>query len=99
MKIEARPAHYARQWGCGARSAVARDVGHDGEPDPVEMVRRYGAQTSVLDWRESPRVLGLRKPSGRYGGHRDRAAIAPRLEALTVRRSLPRAPAPIGAGV
>jgi len=26
--------------------------GHQVEPDPVEMVARYGADTSVLDWRD-----------------------------------------------
>jgi hypothetical protein len=28
-----------------------KDCGHQVEPDPVEMVARYGADTSVLDWR------------------------------------------------
>jgi hypothetical protein len=46
------------------------------EPDPAEMAQQYGAGTSVLDWRERARVLGLREPSGRYGGHRDRATVA-----------------------
>jgi hypothetical protein len=26
--------------------------GHQVEPDPAEMATRYGAETSVLDWRE-----------------------------------------------
>jgi hypothetical protein len=25
---------------------------HQAEPDPAEMAQRYGADTSVLDWRE-----------------------------------------------
>jgi hypothetical protein len=29
-----------------------KDCGHQDEPDPVEMAARYGAETSVLDWRE-----------------------------------------------
>ena len=27
---------------------------HQVEPDPAEMATRYGAETSVLDWRERP---------------------------------------------
>jgi hypothetical protein len=26
--------------------------GHQVEPDPAEMARKYGAETSVLDWRD-----------------------------------------------
>jgi DNA-directed RNA polymerase subunit RPC12/RpoP len=29
-----------------------KDCGHQAEPNPVEMVARYGADTSVLDWRD-----------------------------------------------
>jgi hypothetical protein len=29
-----------------------KGCGHQVEPDPVEMAARYGAETSVLDWRE-----------------------------------------------
>jgi hypothetical protein len=37
----------------GLRLSVwCRGCGHQGEPDPAEMAARYGAQTTVLDWRE-----------------------------------------------
>jgi hypothetical protein len=29
-----------------------KDCQHQVEPDPAEMAQRYGADTSVLDWRE-----------------------------------------------
>ena len=29
-----------------------RDCGHQVEPDPAELARRYGADMSVPDWRE-----------------------------------------------
>ena len=29
-----------------------RECQHQVEPDPAEMAARYGAETSVLDWRE-----------------------------------------------
>ena len=29
-----------------------KDCRHQVEPDPAEMAARYGAETSVLDWRE-----------------------------------------------
>jgi hypothetical protein len=29
-----------------------RECHHQAEPDPAEMAARYGAGTSVLDWRE-----------------------------------------------
>jgi hypothetical protein len=29
-----------------------KECQHQAEPDPVEMATRYGAETSVLDWRE-----------------------------------------------
>jgi hypothetical protein len=29
-----------------------RDCGHQVEPDPAEQVERYGAETTVPDWRE-----------------------------------------------
>jgi hypothetical protein len=29
-----------------------RDCRHQVEPDPAEMARRYGPQTTVLDWRK-----------------------------------------------
>jgi hypothetical protein len=29
-----------------------KECGHQVEPDPAEMARRYGAETSVLEWRE-----------------------------------------------
>jgi len=28
-----------------------KDCGHQVEPDPIEQAQRYGADTSVLDWR------------------------------------------------
>ena len=38
----------------------------------AEMAIRYGANTSVLDWRE--RLFSLRRPTGRYCGDRNGAA-------------------------
>ena len=29
-----------------------KTCGHQVEPDPAEMAARYGADTSILDWRE-----------------------------------------------
>jgi Zn finger protein HypA/HybF involved in hydrogenase expression len=29
-----------------------KECGHQVEPDPAEMAARYGAETTVLDWRE-----------------------------------------------
>ena len=50
--------------------------GHQVEPDPAHMARRYGAGTGVLDWRDRLLCSGCGEPSGRYSGHRDRTAIA-----------------------
>ena len=37
----------------GVRLIVwCRKCDHQVEPDPAEMATRYGAETSVLDWRE-----------------------------------------------
>ena len=37
----------------GVRIVVwCKDCQHQVKPDPVEMVRRYGADVSVLDWKE-----------------------------------------------
>src|SRR5215472_7927894 len=50
--------------------------GHQVEPDPVEMAARYGAETSVLDWREKLVFFkcGSRGAPGRNtGGHAIRA--------------------------
>src|SRR5215471_3946863 len=50
--------------------------GHQVEPDPVEMATRYGAETSVLDWREKLVFFkcGSRGAPGRNtGGHAIRA--------------------------
>jgi hypothetical protein len=39
----------------GVRLIVWRkECQHQVEPNPAEMATRYGAQTSVLDWRERP---------------------------------------------
>jgi hypothetical protein len=53
--------------------------GHQVEPDPVEMATRYGAETSVLDWREKLVFFkcGSRGAPGRStGGHAIRALTA-----------------------
>jgi hypothetical protein len=47
--------------------------GHRAEPDPAEIAQRYGAETSVPEWRGSAGVLALRQPQYRHGGDRDRA--------------------------
>jgi hypothetical protein len=31
-----------------------KECRHQVEPDPAKMATRYGAETSVLDWRERP---------------------------------------------
>ena len=37
----------------GVRLIVwCRDCGHQVEPDPAEHARRYGAEVTVLEWRE-----------------------------------------------
>jgi hypothetical protein len=41
------------------------------------MAARYAAETPVLDWRERLVCSALRQPAGRYGGERDRPAVAP----------------------
>ena len=46
---------------------------HQVEPDPAEMAARYGADTSVLDWREKLVCFPLRRTAGRYGRDRDQA--------------------------
>ena len=43
------------------------DCGRQVEPDPAEMVARYGADTSVLDWRD--RLVC--SECGGYGRHRN----------------------------
>src|SRR5215472_14461422 len=53
---------------------------HQVEPDPAEMAARYGADTSVLDWRERTRLFQVRWPRCRFRGDRDGAAIAPPTE-------------------
>ena len=45
------------------------------EPDPAEMAARYGAETSVLDWRE--------RLAGRYGRDRNQAVISENFEAAS----------------
>jgi hypothetical protein len=53
-EITTRPADDARQ--CGEREGRlivwCKACGHQVEPDPAEMVDRYGADTPVLDWRD-----------------------------------------------
>ena len=46
--------------------ACARQV----EPDPGEMAARYGADTSVLEWRQRLVCSALRKPKGRCSSQR-----------------------------
>jgi len=36
-----------------------RKCQHRVEPDPAEMAARYGAETTVLDWREPARLFSL----------------------------------------
>jgi Zn finger protein HypA/HybF involved in hydrogenase expression len=39
--------------GAGVRLVIwCRDCNHQVEPDPAEMAARYGAETTVIDWRE-----------------------------------------------
>jgi hypothetical protein len=45
-----------------------RGCGHQVEPNPAELVQRYGADTPVLDWRER---LVCSKCGGRFRGERD----------------------------
>jgi hypothetical protein len=52
------PAH-RRRWapprcGRGALIVWCKDCGHQVEPEPAKMAARYGAETTVLDWRERP---------------------------------------------
>jgi hypothetical protein len=57
----------------GVRLIVwCKECRHQVEPDPAKMAARYGAETSVLDWRE--RLVCFR-PAGRYGGDRNEAMI------------------------
>ena len=52
----------------GVRLIVwCRDCGHQVEPDPAKHARRYGAEMTVLEWREELGVLPLSEPQGRYG--------------------------------
>jgi hypothetical protein len=55
--------------------------GHQVEPDPAEMAARYGADTSVLDWRDRLVCSRMRWSQYRHGGERDRAAARPLAEA------------------
>ena len=50
--------------------------GHRAEPDPAEIAQRYGAETTVPDWRERLVCSQMRQPQYRHGGDRDRAGIA-----------------------
>ena len=47
------------------------------EPDPAEMAARYGANTSVLDWRERLVCSGCGSREVDFRRDRDVAAIAP----------------------
>jgi hypothetical protein len=51
-----------------------KDSWHQVEPDPGEMAARYGAETSVPDWRERLGLHPLRQPAGRYGGEQGQVA-------------------------
>src|SRR5215831_9152082 len=44
----------ARERGCGSRAAdrVVQTCGHRVEPDAAELAERYGAETTVPEWRE-----------------------------------------------
>ena len=47
------PATLGSTAAAGVRIIVwCRDCGHRVEPDPAELANRYGADTSVLDWKE-----------------------------------------------
>jgi hypothetical protein len=51
------------------------DCRHQVEPDATEMAERYGAETTVPDWRERLVCSKCGQPQGRHGGDRDRAAV------------------------
>ena len=53
MKSYAEPLMAHRAAAAGVRLVVwCKECQHQVEPDPTEMATRYGAETSVLDWRE-----------------------------------------------
>src|SRR6516162_9796155 len=54
--------------------AWCKECRHQVEPDPAEMATRYGAETSVLDWRERLVVFPVRQPAGRHGAERNVSA-------------------------
>ena len=65
----------------GVRLIVwCKECRHQVEPDPAEMATRYGAETSVLDWRERLVVFPVRQPAGRHGAHRDETIAADNFE-------------------
>ena len=47
---------------------------HQVEPDPAEMAARYGAGTTVLDWRERLICSCCASRQVEYSGERDEAA-------------------------
>src|SRR6516165_9373579 len=49
--------------------------GHQVEPDPAEMVARYGADTPVLDWRDQLVCFRVPWSASGHGRDRNRAAI------------------------
>lgn len=54
-EIRARPAPMTLGVAAGAQVRLivwCKACKHQVEPDPAEMAARYGAETSVLDWRE-----------------------------------------------
>jgi len=56
----------------GVRLIVwCKECQHQVEPDPAEMATRYGAGTSVLDWRDR-----LACSRCRYAGDRNKALTA-----------------------
>jgi hypothetical protein len=70
----------------------ARDRRNQVEPDPAKIAARYGAETSMLDWRERLGLLSLRQPAGRYGGERDEVApVNPTSYGAAAGRRLPAA--------
>jgi hypothetical protein len=50
--------------------------GHRVEPEPAEMAERYGAGTSVLDWRDRLVCFSVQQPQRRHGSDRHRALVA-----------------------
>ena len=58
----------------GTADRLVQGLPASGGADPTEVVARYGADTSALDWRAA-RLFSVRCPRGRFGD-RDRPPIA-----------------------